>query len=182
MIDYILHIGGRWGSWKTTIIDVLNEKLWLEKTKNYTSRKPRFPDEWGYFFVTEDDFISRLRDNQIIECYFRKSNNSYYGLPAPTQTGIVNCEIMGLVALKKWCFQNNVNFLSIYLDVNRDTLYNRIKSRWDVNEKAEDRLKEDEYYEIFKSVYDIIYDYNNKTVEEGVVDVLNMMKTAGIIA
>lgn len=51
-----------------------------------------------------------------------------------------------------------------------------------MNEKAEDRLKEDEYYEIFKSVYDIIYDYNNKTVEEGVVDVLNMMKTAGIIA
>jgi guanylate kinase len=182
MIDYILHIGGRGGSWKTTIIDVLNEKLWLEKTKNYTSRKPRFPGEWGYFFVTEDDFISRLRDNQIIECYFRKSNNSYYGLPAPTQTGIVNCEIMGLVALKKWCFQNNVKFLSIYLDVNRDTLYNRIKNRWDVNEKPEDRLREDEYYEIFKNVYDIIYDYNNKTVEEGFADIMNMVKTAGIIA
>ena len=181
MIDYILHIGWRGGSGKTTIIDILNEKLWLEKTKNYTSRKPRFPDEWGYFFVSEDDFISRLRDNQIIECYFRKSNNSYYGLPAPIQTGIVNCEIMGLVALKKWCFQNNVKFLSIYLDVNRETLYNRIKSRWDINEKPEERLKEDEYYEIFKNVYDIIYNYNDKTVEEGVTDIFTMMKEGWLI-
>lgn len=45
MIDYILHIGGRGGSGKTTIIDVLNERLDLKKTKNFTSRKPRFPDE-----------------------------------------------------------------------------------------------------------------------------------------
>lgn len=181
MIDYILHIGGRGGSWKTTIIDVLNNKLWLEKTKNYTSRKPRFPEEEWYFFVTEDDFINRLRENQIIECYFRKSNNSYYGLPAPTQTGIVNCEIMGLVALKKWCFQNNVKFLSIYLDVTPETLYERIKSRWDVNEKPEDRLNEDEYYEIFKDTYDVIYDYNNKTVEVGAHDILTMMKENRLI-
>ena len=182
MIDYILHFGGRGGSGKTTIIDVLNERLGLEKTKNFTSRKPRFPNEWGYFFVTEDEFIAKLRDNQIIECYFRKSNNSYYGLPAPTQTGIVNCEIMGLVALKKWCFQNNVKFLSIYLDVHRETLYDRIKSRGDVNETPENRLKEDEYYEIFKNVYDIIYNYNDKTVEEGFSDIVGMMKNAGIIS
>ncbi len=51
-----------------------------------------------------------------------------------------------------------------------------------MNEKPEDRLKEDEYYEIFKNVYDIIYDYNNKTVEEGFADITNMMKTAGIIS
>jgi hypothetical protein len=51
-----------------------------------------------------------------------------------------------------------------------------------VNEKPEDRLREDEYYEIFKNVYDIIYDYNNKTVEEGFVDIMNMVKTAEIIA
>jgi hypothetical protein len=51
-----------------------------------------------------------------------------------------------------------------------------------VNEKPEDRLREDEYYEIFKNVYDKIYDYNNKTVEEGFADIMNMVKTAGIIA
>jgi len=89
---------------------------------------------------------------------------------------------MGLVALKKWCFQNNVKFLSIYLDVHRETLYDRIKSRGDVNETPENRLKEDEYYEIFKNVYDIIYDYNDKTVEEGFSDIVGMMKNAGIIA
>ena len=42
MIDYILHINGRGGCGKTTLIKVLNERLGLEKTRNYTTRKPRF--------------------------------------------------------------------------------------------------------------------------------------------
>lgn len=87
-------------------------------------------------------------------------------MPAPTQTGIVQSEIMGVVALKKWCFQNNVLFLSIYLDVNSDVLLERLKNRSDINEVPEERLKEDEYYEIFKHWSDVIYDYNNKTVEQ----------------
>lgn len=42
MIDYILHINGRGGSGKTTLVKILNEQLGLEKTRNYTTRKPRF--------------------------------------------------------------------------------------------------------------------------------------------
>jgi thymidylate kinase len=88
---------------------------------------------------------------------------------------------MGVVALKKWCFQNSVSFFSLYLDVDSDILFDRLKKRADTNEKPEDRLKEDEYYEIFKSWSDKIYNYNNKTVEEGVSDILTMMKETGLI-
>ncbi len=88
---------------------------------------------------------------------------------------------MGLIALRKWCFQNNVKFLSIYLDVSRETLLERLKNRWDTNETPEWRLQEDEYYEIFKNCSDIVYDYNNKTVEQGIDGILTEMKERNII-
>jgi|GEM_PF-1069463 len=87
---------------------------------------------------------------------------------------------MGLVALRKWCFQNNIPFLSIYLDVDTETLLMRLQRRSDANEIAEERLAEDEYYELFKEWSDIIYDYNEITVEEGVESVIKMMRDAGL--
>lgn len=89
---------------------------------------------------------------------------------------------MGKVALKKWCFQNHVKFLSIYIDIAENTLLQRLSDRGDTNEKPEERLVEDEYYEIFKNWSDIVYDYNGKTIEEGVTDIMNLIKLAGIIA
>ncbi len=181
MIKYILHINGRGGSGKSTLVNALNEKLWLEKTQNYTTRKPRYEAEQGYFFVSEQEFQTRFKNNEIIESYFRKSNGAFYWLPAPTFTGIVQSEIMGVVALKKWCFQNNVPFLSIYLDIDTDVLLSRLQNRADTNEKPEERLQEDEYYEIFKKWSDVIYDYNNKSVEQGVDHILAMMTEAKLI-
>jgi guanylate kinase len=158
MINYILHINGRGGSGKSTLVNALNEKLWLEKTQNYTTRKPRYEGEQGYFFVSEEEFQTRFKNNEIIESYFRKSNGAFYWLPAPKFTGIVQSEIMGVVALKKWCFQNNVPFLSIYLDIDADVLLSRLQNRADTNEKPEERLKEDEYYEVFKDWSDVVYE------------------------
>ncbi|MEI6711999.1 MAG: hypothetical protein WCK88_07740 [bacterium] len=88
---------------------------------------------------------------------------------------------MQLVALRKWCFQNNTPFLSIYLYVDADKLLTRLKNRSDANELPEARLAEDAYYEVFKKWSDIIYDYNNKTVQEAVEDIMMIMKEAGII-
>lgn len=181
MINYILHINGRGGSGKSTIINALNQKLVLEKSKTFTTRNPRYEGEPDYFFVTEDEFLEKFRKNEIIECYFRKSNQSFYGMPAPTKNAIIHCEIMGLVALRKWCFQNNVKFLSVYLDVSKETLLDRLKGRADTNETPEERLQEDEYYEIFKKWSDVIYDYNNKSVEQGVDDILAMMTETKLI-
>lgn len=181
MIQYILHINGRGGSGKSTLLNALNARLGLEKTSNYTTRKPRYPGEQGYYFVSETEFQEKFKQNEIIESYFRKSNSSFYGIPAPTRTGIVQSEIMGLVALRKWCFQNKVPFLSIYLDVEPDTLLTRLKKRSDTNEVPEARLMEDEYYEVFKNWSDSIYDYNGITVEQGVDDVLFMMRKAGLL-
>jgi len=181
MIDYILHINGRGGSGKSTLLNALNERLWLTRTSNYTTRQPRYAGEQGYYFVSEVEFQEKFKHNEIIESYFRKSNSSFYGVPAPNQTGIFQWEIMQLVALRKWCFQNNVPFLSIYLDVDAETLLARLKKRSDTNELPEARLAEDAYYEVFKEWSDVVYDYNNITVESAVDDVVDIMKDAGLL-
>jgi thymidylate kinase len=87
---------------------------------------------------------------------------------------------MQMVALRKWCFQNNVSFLGIYLDIDTETLLARLKKRSDANELPEERLAEDAYYEIFKAWFDVVYDYNGKTVEQGVEAIVGMMQQAGL--
>lgn len=181
MIDYILHINGRGGSGKSTLVNVLNEKLWLSKTANYTTRKPRYESEQWYHFVDEITFVESFKQSKIIECYYKDSSRALYGTAAPTKTGIYQSEVVGLVALRKWCFEHKVPFLSIYLDIASETLLERLKNRSDSNEKPEERLQEDEYYEIFKNWSDIIYDYNNKTVEKGTEDILSLMEKHQLI-
>lgn len=181
MVDYILHINGRGGSGKTTLIKLLNEKLGLEKTRNYTTRKPRFEWESEYFFVTEEIFVEYFKQSKIIECYYKDSNGALYGTAAPEKTGIYQSEVVALVALRKWSFEHKVPFLSVYIDIDTETLLQRLKSRSDTNETPEWRLEEDAYYEIFKNWSDIVYDYNEKTVEEWVQDILEMMRNGGLI-
>lgn len=180
MVDYILHINGRGGSGKTTLIKLLNEKLWLQKTRNYTTRKPRFEWESEYHFVTEETFVEYFKQSKIIECYYKDSSRALYGTAAPEQTGIYQSEIVALVALKKWSFEHNVPFLSVYVDIDTQTLLGRLRNRSDTNETPEERLEEDAYYEEFKGWSDIVYDYNGKTVEQGVEDILAMMKKANL--
>ncbi|MBP7822770.1 AAA family ATPase [Candidatus Gracilibacteria bacterium] len=180
MIDYILHINGRGGSGKTTLVKLLNEKLGLQKTRNYTTRKPRFEGESEYHFVTEETFVEYFKQSKIIECYYKDSSRALYGTAAPEQTGIYQSEIVALVALKKWSFEHNVPFLSIYVDIDTQTLLGRLRNRSDTNETPEERLEEDAYYEEFKGWSDIVYDYNGKTVEQGVEDILAMMKKANL--
>lgn len=181
MIDYILHINGRGGSGKTTLEKILNERLGLAKTENFTTRKPRYEWEQGYHFVTEEQFVQNFKQGKIIECYFKDSNHSLYGTAAPEKTGIYQSEVMALVALRKWTFEHSVPFLSIYIDVESETLLERLRGRSDANETPEGRLAEDAYYEIFKDWSDIVYNYNNKTIEEGVEDILQFMREAKLI-
>ena len=181
MIDYILHINGRGGSGKTTLVNILNERLSLEKTQNYTTRKPRYEWEQGYHFVGEEQFFQYFKESKIIECYYKDSSRALYGTAAPEKTGIYQSEVVALVALRKWSFEHKVPFLSIYVDIDTETLLERLRSRSDINETPEERLEEDAYYEVFKEWSDVIYDYNGKTVEEGITDIMTMMKDGGLI-
>lgn len=123
-----------------------------------------------------------FKQSKIIECYYKDSSRALYGTSAPEKTGIYQSEIVALVALRKWCFEHKVPFLSIYIDINTPTLLERLRLRSDTNETPEERLEEDAYYEIFKQWSDIVYSYNSKTVEEGVEDILSLMKEKKLIS
>ena len=108
--------------------------------------------------------------------YFRKSNQSFYGTPAPTDNCIVQAEIMAQTALRKWCFQNDANFLSIFIRVDESTLLQRLKERNDPNEKPEVRLLEDRYYDEMSDWADVLYEYEGKTIEQGVADIIGIIE------
>ena len=131
--------------------------------------------------MTEEAFVENFKQNKIIECYYKDSSRALYGTAAPEKTGIFQSEVVALVALRKWCFENKVPFLSVYIDITTETLLERLTKRSDTNETPTERLEEDAYYEIFKPWSDVIYDYNGKTVEQGVEDILSLMKSSKLI-
>jgi len=107
--------------------------------------------------------------------YFRQSNQSFYGTPAPHQDCIVQAEIMALTALKKWCFQNDANFLSIYINVDEAVLLERLEARNDPNEEPQVRLLEDRYHQEFAHWSDVVYEYTGKTIPEGIDDLFQVI-------
>lgn len=120
--------------------------------------------------------MDRLKRNEILETYFRKSNQSFYGTPAPFQNCIIQAEIMAQAALRKWCFQNKIGYLSIFLRVREDVLLDRLIAREDPNEDPHVRLEEDRYYDLFSDWSDVIYEYSDKTIPEGAADVIDIIE------
>ena len=53
---FIVLLMGKSGCGKTTIADVLNKKYGWTSIRSYTTRPPRYPNESGHVFVTEDEF------------------------------------------------------------------------------------------------------------------------------
>lgn len=107
--------------------------------------------------------------------YFRRSNQSFYGTPAPLGDCIVQAEIMALAALKKWCFQHDANFFSIYINVDEKVLLERLEARQDPNEDPLIRLKEDRYHQEFADWSDVIYEYTSKTIPDGTNDLIDLI-------
>lgn len=165
-MNTVIFINGRGASGKNTLIKELNSYFGFDKFRTCTTRPPRFAGEDDYQFLTETEFFDRIKNNQILEMYFRQSNQSFYGTPAPTGDCIVQAEIMAQVALKKWCFQHGWSFLSIFLRVDENVLLERLLARKDPNEDPQTRLKEDRYYEEFLTLSDIVYDYSDKSVAQ----------------
>lgn len=53
---FIVLLMGKSGSGKTTIADVLNKKYGWTSIQSYTTRSPRYPNETGHIFVTDEEF------------------------------------------------------------------------------------------------------------------------------
>jgi len=149
----IFIISGPSGSGKTTLRDKLFEdkrlKSELVKSVSLTTRKKRSGEKSGrdYFFITKDEFSSRLKANKIFEWtrylgYYYATARDFVEKQLKQGKNIILClDLKGAFKIKK-LYQNNS--VSIFvLPPSLEALRSRIRKRCSRTRKKEigERLK-----------------------------------------
>lgn len=189
----LLVISGPSGVGKGTIVKHLQDKYNELSKKLYlsiscTTRSPREGEKDGinYYFITEDEFKEKIKDNDFLE-YNVYGTGKYYGTPKSTvlkylKKGydvILEIDINGYKQIK----ENYPDSVGVFImPPDTQELYNRLKNR---NTESEDVIKvrlqtaKKEIKE--RRIYDyIVVNENGKSEEasEKIYDILNKSKHA----
>lgn len=144
-----------WKSWvgKSTHSEILNERLWLNKLKNCTSRPKRPNSDLDYEFYSKSEMIDKYLNNEFIE--FIQFDWNLYGIPRPSQEiGIITLDPLWYSQIIKDSFLNNYQYLSIYLNMPTHKIIKQLVKRWDKEEDINRRIKNDWYMDWFRKLYD----------------------------
>lgn len=149
---------GRSASGKTTIANMLAEKHGYKQVESYTTRKPRFENEPGHVFVSEEDFKS-LGDLAAYTLY----NGNHYGTTFEqlNECDIYVIDVPGLKSLLTKLKDDDRLICVFYFDA---SVYNRILRMLDRNDSDTmiiSRLLEDEKEDWFKEIDSLVWHYNN---------------------
>ncbi len=183
----LIIISGPSGVGKGTIIELLKKRYLKENKKLYlsiscTTRSPREGEIDGvhYYFISEDEFLERIKRNDFLE-YNKYGTGKYYGTPKSTVMDylkqdydvILEIDINGYKRIKKEC----PNCIGIFImPPNEEELYQRLKNRGTEDEKtiqirlatAQSELKQ-------KDIYDyLVVNYDGK-VEKSSEEVYNII-------
>ncbi|MET3209734.1 UNVERIFIED_CONTAM: guanylate kinase [Paenibacillus sp. PvR008] len=128
------------GSGKTEVAKVL-EGRGYNILQSYTTRQPRNGGEWGHIFATIEEYEQLKHDKQIV-AYSYFDNNHYFS----TEDQIYSTDIYvvdpdGIKDLKERV--SDVEFVTIYLKVDKKTRYKRMIERGDDVDKRLKRINED---------------------------------------
>ena len=149
----IFVISGPSGSGKTTLRDKLFEDKGLKdefvKSVSLTTRKKRSGEKSGrdYFFITKDEFNSRLKANKILEWtrylgYYYATARDFVEKQLKQGKNIILClDLKGALTIKKLYQKNSVSIF--ILPPSLGALRRRIKGRCSRTRKKEigERLK-----------------------------------------
>lgn len=166
------------GSGKSSVInEIINDKtLKLEFSISATTRNPRIGEEEGkhYYFMTVDEFKSKIEENQFAE-YQEVYPGRYYGtlkseierINANGKNVILDLDVLGGINVKKMYGDRAI---SIFIKApSIDELRHRLYQRGtDTIEEIEKRVSKAEYELTFAQKFDycVINDQLPKAVQE----------------
>jgi guanylate kinase len=175
-------VSGPSGAGKDAIIEELKKKIPLQQLITTVSRPMRPGEKQGkpYFFITEKEFLEKLKRNEFFEC--DKHFGNYYGLTyreiSKIKTSKKICfwqaEYKGVRAAKK----KLPNIITIFINSPLEDLIKRMKRR----EKKIDRKIYKERLDNIKEwlkhldVYDFIVDNKEGKLADTVKKVAKIIK------
>lgn len=138
------------GSGKTTIAEALSERYGnstagsngsrsMGIAKSYTTRKPRFPGEDSYHFVSKEEF------GKLDLCDKTEFCGNMYGLTQDEveRSGIIICDPNGIINIRK-NYKGERQILVVFVTAPKRERYLRMISRGDGREEASKRIENDE--------------------------------------
>lgn len=147
------------GAGKTTITNLLESQHGFKVVKSYTTRSPRFADETGHIFVSDEKF-DKLKD---IVAYTMFDNNRYCATAEQVeQNDLYVIDPKGVEYFKQH-YNGNKQIKIIYIDSDMTIRYERMKQRMEDNGSTYLEAVDSSLKRIVNDVYEF-YDYvHNKT-------------------
>jgi guanylate kinase len=157
--DITYLILGKSSSGKSTIVKKLEELYGYKTIQSYTTRQPRYENEWGHTFVNEEDYTKDKNSNSIC-AYTFFHNNKYWVTKDMITSGEYKTYVIDMAGIRYLKRNMRYNkFKIIYIHVSFFTRLIRIIKR-DGIFKAISRVIND--YHEFKYV---TYDYKVDNID-----------------
>lgn len=116
------------GAGKTEVAKAL-EKRGYRVLQSYTTREPRTENEWGHNFCTVDEY-EKFKNNGEIAAYTYFDNHHYFSTKSQlNETDIYVIDPDGIENLKQNI--SDIEFITIYLKVDKNTRMRRMQQRGD---------------------------------------------------
>ena len=168
MNETIFLIIGESGSGKTTLVSSLEKQKNLKSIQSYTTRLPRYENEYGHIFVSENEFNS-LTD---MVAYTEYNGNKYCATSQQVdENDLYVIDIDGINYFKN-AYHGDKNIRTIYIKSDIGTRFDRMVERGEkdglthsqASDVAIDRIKNDVMaFRNAKDIADFIV-YNNSDV------------------
>jgi len=135
-------ITGPSGVGKNTIINELSNHINIHFSVSHTTREKRQGEVDGkdYFFVSEEEFKNLIDKNFFIE--FEQYGDAFYGtgkdqIKNKKEVILLDLEVNGATKLLK----QYPHFIGIFIDIDNDSLKERLKIRGHDNSFIQERMK-----------------------------------------
>lgn len=149
---------GHSSSGKTTVANMLSEKNGFVQVESYTTRKPRFENEPGHIFVSEEEFknLGELAAYTYYNCH-------HYGTTFEqlNKSDIYVIDVPGVKSLLEKLKNDNRPICVIYFDASVYNRVNRMIDRGDSDTMIVSRLLQDERDDWYRQLGSLVWYCNN---------------------